>query len=367
MQHSIWTFPWDVMDEGAAAVLDRIADDGGLNAISCAVSYHTTRSLLPHNPVHKVYYAEPGVYFRPDESRYGRIRPVVAPMVERYDVLGALEQETRRRGMGLIAWTVCLHNSALGRRYPECTVRNVFGDRYRSSLCPANEDVREYVRALAADLTSRYQLDVLELESLDYLPFEHGDHHEKFGVVRSEWFDHLMALCFCGACRKRALAAGIDIDRVAEVVREALTAWFANAAEPAIDALTALQSVREQVVTSLLEEVREAASTTRVRPMIYPTARLNRECGANPQRLAAATGEVMLLAYGDAVTVPELTGCRVAAGIQVQAPFDLVQRVAALRAKGIRDFSFYNYGLMRLESLPLIREALSAMSNSPLD
>jgi hypothetical protein len=94
--------------------------------------------------------------------------------------------------------------------------------------------------------------------------------------------------------------------------------------------------------------------------MIYATARLNRECGVNPRSFAETTGEVMLLAYGASVTVPEgLPACRLVAGLQVQAPFDLAGQVQFLRGKGVLDFSFYNYGLMRLESLSAIRSALA--------
>ena len=67
MDHTLWVYPWDVLDDPAAA--DEIAALG-LGRVSLAASYHSTRTLLPHNPRRKVLVARhAAVYFEPDPAR----------------------------------------------------------------------------------------------------------------------------------------------------------------------------------------------------------------------------------------------------------------------------------------------------------
>jgi hypothetical protein len=68
-----------------------------------------------------------------------------------FSMFTPLRDATERRGMQMHAWTVFLHNSTLAGRYPDCAVRNVFGDAYVTDLCPANPEVRRYAVALAGD------------------------------------------------------------------------------------------------------------------------------------------------------------------------------------------------------------------------
>src|ERR1022692_2646251 len=57
---SMYVHPWDVADEGADSVLERITSTG-ITTVNLATSYHSGRYLLQHNPKKKVYFAEEGV------------------------------------------------------------------------------------------------------------------------------------------------------------------------------------------------------------------------------------------------------------------------------------------------------------------
>ena len=83
MHASMWTYPWDVQDLSADAVVGELTAIG-LDTISLATSYHAGRFLQPRSPARKSYYPEDGtIYFAPTPSRWAdaRIRPQVAAMV----------------------------------------------------------------------------------------------------------------------------------------------------------------------------------------------------------------------------------------------------------------------------------------------
>ena len=63
----IWTYPWDLLDEGVDTALARIANEGGMKAVSLSHSYHNVKHLRPHNPKRKLFVANSSaIYFQPD-------------------------------------------------------------------------------------------------------------------------------------------------------------------------------------------------------------------------------------------------------------------------------------------------------------
>ena len=107
----------------------------GLNTVTIAGSYHAGKFLRPHGEAGKVYFPQDGtVYFKPDPSRYGAIKPLPNAMLAEHDVLREL---TRQDGIATNVWLVLLHNTPLGTAHPQSTVANAFGDRYVYSLCPS--------------------------------------------------------------------------------------------------------------------------------------------------------------------------------------------------------------------------------------
>jgi hypothetical protein len=90
MKASIYTYPWDLADEGLDAALDNIQHVAGLDDVALATSYHTATYFLPHNPVRKLYYGEDGmVLFQADPAKYKStaIKPRVSEVVDSPDYL----------------------------------------------------------------------------------------------------------------------------------------------------------------------------------------------------------------------------------------------------------------------------------------
>lgn len=167
MHLSMWTYPWDIQDQGIAAFAADLSSRAGLNTVSLATSYHAGRFLQPRSPRQKAYFPEDGtVYFRPDETLWqGKdIRPLMARNVaERGDMLEALTRARGTTGLAVSCWTVCLHNSRLGMLHPDHVTRNAFGNANYYNLCPSSPAARDYVVTLVRDITVNHKPDMLEL------------------------------------------------------------------------------------------------------------------------------------------------------------------------------------------------------------
>ena len=223
-----FTFAGDWWDEGIPTVLDRLAGRAGLSGCTVAASYHASRDLLPHNPRRHLSFLESGaVYFQPQESQYREtpLRPKVAAAAAGRDILGELIPVARERGFEVGAWTVFLHNSRLASEHPELAPSNAFGDSILSYLCPAQPAVRAYCQALAADV-ARYRPNAIHLESLCFMPFDHGGHHERVFIPLDAVSRYLLGICFCDACLAHARGRGVDVARVQDFARTYLERAF---------------------------------------------------------------------------------------------------------------------------------------------
>ncbi len=398
LRTSMWLYPWDVQDEGIDFVLGSIQDRAGIGGVNLAVSYHSGMFLLPHNPRRKVYYPQPGVYFQPDAARFAGLamQPIVNDLAST-DLVARLRCETAQRGMALTAWTVCLHNTALGIAYPESTMKNVFGDRLISQLCPANPHARAYALALLGDLLNR-ELESVLVESLEYMSFQHGYHHEVIGVPLTPFISWLLGLCFCEHCQRGAEESGVDVKAVLAFVRREIEWFFAGGLEagregitwPEIRALAgeelgAFHQFRISTVTSLYGEVHAARA---------PGARTLLEvCDFGPLWGLGPDGAAWESGFDMAATARFFSGlhpcpyfvavdqvrdkmdeyrCLVPRGMpvypairaippQVATAADLQAKMDACQPRSVAGFSFYNYGFVRYNALDWIKAALAAL------
>jgi len=213
IETSFFAFASDLLDEGIGTVLENVAGRAGAGGITIAAAYHHGRDIFPHNPAGKVRFLDGGaIFFRPDSRRYSdlRLQPRVSRLAAESDVLADLCREAAARSLNTRGWAVFLHNYALGEAHPECACQNVFGDALLTDLCPANPDVRAYVRALAGDIASKGVAAVVA-ESLHYHGLVHGFHHERYFIELGTLGRFLLGLCFCDSCRMSAEGRGVDV------------------------------------------------------------------------------------------------------------------------------------------------------------
>jgi hypothetical protein len=395
MHLSMWTYPWDIQDQGVEGTFRDLRDRAGLNTVSLATSYHAGRFLQPRSPAQKAYFPEDGtVYFTPDESLWTDkpIRPLKAQNVSvRGDMLKALVEERDRGGMNVSCWTVCLHNTRLGMLHSNHLTRNAFGNPNYYNLCPSSPEARDYVVTLVKDVTTRYKPDMLELESPNFMGFAHEYHHEKDGVGMNDEDDFLLSLCFCDHCMQRASAAGVPMEEAKRIVtgfiaemceREIPSKQFDTFPAAGIDAFKAWPALhaflqwRTEPITSLIREIKDNADPATKIVLIdlkdgwrggvdleaigkvcdgailccyfMPPA----ETAALMQAGRAALGPDKYLGAGFRVFYPEITSAE-----------DLAGRAKAAIEGGADGINFYNYGLIPAKRLNWVREAVDGLAD----
>ncbi|APO77968.1 hypothetical protein AM571_PC00228 (plasmid) [Rhizobium etli 8C-3] len=394
MHLSMWAYPWDVQDQGLAALVADLRDRAGLTAVSLATSYHAGRFLQPRSPLQKAYFPEDGtVYFRPDESLWqGKvIRPLMARNVdERGDMLDALVRGRDTTGLKVSCWTVCLHNTRLGMLHPDHVTRNAFGNPNYYNLCPSSPAARAYVVTLVRDITTNYQPDMVELESPNFMGFAHEYHHEKDGVGLNAEDDFLLSLCFCDHCTARATKAGVPV----EGARRSVVRFIAELCErvvperqfpdfPAagIDAfrdypdLHGYLAWRSEPVTSLIGEIMAAADpATRIVLIDLKDGWLG---GVDLAAIGKLCDGVILCCYdmvpgviGDVIRTGRAAigpGKFLGVGLRVFYPEVGEPAVLAARARasvdaGADGVNFYNYGLIPAKRLDWVKAAVDVIT-----
>lgn len=394
MHLSMWTYPWDIQDQGLETLAADLVGRAGLNTVSVATSYHAGRFLQPRSPTQKAYFPEDGtIYFRPDETLWQdrTIRPLVAQNVhERGDMLEALTKARATTGLNVSCWTVCLHNSRLGMLHPEHVTRNAFGNANYYNLCPSSPAARDYVVTLVRDITTNHKPDMLELESPNFMGFAHEYHHEKDGVGLNGEDDFLLSLCFCDHCTRRAQKAGVPVDGarrtvarfIAELCERAVPErQFPDFPAAGIDAfrdhadLHAFLTWRTEPVTSLIGEIKAAADPdTRIVLIDLKDAWLG---GVDLEAVGRLCDGAILCCYdmtpeavgevvrtGRAILGPEKflgLGLRVFYP-EVDGPAILAARVKNAVDAGVDGVNFYNYGLIPAKRLDWVREAVEAIN-----
>lgn len=388
---AIYSYAWDLAETGVGAAVDEFRALG-LDTVTIAGSYHAGKFLRPHGKAGKVYFPEDGTaYFKTDASRYGAIKPLPNSLLAEQDVLRELVDDGR---MAVNVWLVLLHNTALGMTHPESVVRNAFGDPYFYNLCPSAPEARAYAKGLARDVTESYSIAGISMEAPGFTPYAHGFHHE-FALMRSNpWLENLLGLCLCDHCVARAEAQGIDARRLKAQVAADVEAYldsdtdfppdmaeaFWRADIVADGDLRRYLDFRNGVVTSLVTEIRaevRADAKVAVIPSVArPTGGAWYE-GTDLRALGAATGIIEACFYepspmrikADLFDIRRRIGPDVTLrGIlrpsfpDLAAKGDFIEAVEALRAGGVDQLAFYNYGHLRRANLQWIGDVLGGTS-----
>lgn len=399
MDHTLWAYPWDVLDDPGAA--DEIATLG-LSRVSLAANYHATRTLLPHNPRRKVLQARhAAAYFEPDPAAYSglRLQPSKPDWVPP-DSFGTALASLRASDQSVSAWIVVLHNSRLGEANPDLVIENAFGDRYTHALCPAQAEVRGYATALIADIARRYQVNALELEACGYLSVEHLSHHDKAGIRLDLLHRFLMSVCFCRACAAAMAAGGLDPDVTRAAMRAACEGFLeggeASTDEPAgvserlvailgEDAVDRLVRTRNRIMFELHDQIAAelgaGSSRPKVPELVISTGasifETGAAIGADPSGLATRADRLLmhLLTMPDAES--EATTAQMVEAVAGRASVDigiavfpptvrdgehLRRRVRGLAAAGAQGIHYYHYGLCPRQNLAWIARAVGGMA-----
>ncbi len=388
MDKTLFAYAWDFQEEGPQQTQARM-EALGATSVAVAASYHAGKFLRPRATRNKVYFPEDGtVYFDPDQSRYGALKPARNSQVPELNLFQHWNSSLR-----LEAWTVLLHNSRLGTLHPEHCARNAWGDPYLYSLCPAHPEVQDYAVHLCEDLARHEAVSTLTLETPGWLPSAHGYHHEFALTTMDPRTEFLLGLCFSEASQREARQDGIDVDALQRWVQQELERFFTNPVVPsstlaqhwlladllAHPELQAFLKMRCRVVNELLQRIREALPrevALRVIPTVQrPTAGCWYE-GTDLLGVRTHTDGLDSCTYQPGVTevLQDAEDVRHRLGPEASLRFVLrpahpdlpsreavLQAVAGLRAYQPDGIAFYNYGFLREVQLEWVREAFTLL------
>ncbi|MFI6899299.1 hypothetical protein ACIBM4_34850 [Streptomyces sp. NPDC050256] len=233
MKTSAFLYPWDIVGDPDAAA--RVADLG-VQQVTLAAAYHSTRALTPRHPSRRIVTAEhAAVLYPPDAGRWaGReLRPYTQSWVDSDDAYAEAAEALAGAGLDVHSWVVLAHSSRLGAEHPETSVVNAYGDRYPWAPCIAQPAVRAYLVDLAAEAAVRDGARGTELESCGWYGFAHLHAHDKVGGVGlGDAAQYLMSLCFCPDCRAGYEGQGLDAAELSRAVRGALEPVWAGSGTP---------------------------------------------------------------------------------------------------------------------------------------
>ncbi|HPD30200.1 MAG TPA: hypothetical protein PLL20_09415 [Phycisphaerae bacterium] len=387
---NMWTYPWDLVDEGIDRALDRLKGEAGVTGVSLAVTYHSIEQLRPHPDVTPRTFRSPGgAQFQPKPELYAatRIRPVVAPWLKKSNPLAAVSEACDKLGLKLRAWTVCCHGSAMVAKYPAFAMKDVFGDSSVNWLCPVNPDVREYLRALVEDLTTHYLFDTVELERPSFPEKLHSHAHHKIGVVLGPVGEFLCNLCFCESCRQAAERDGVNVEAAASAAMEGLTAilsdrdFEASSRESYLSEnpdLAAFVDWRSGQIASLVASLKQTSSVRVVVHRVgdhYMTAADWRSIAGACDGLLApcsysgddAMKTLVHEVRGDTGSMAGVELSFNACSPQCPSAEAFVSAVAGAARLGVRSVDVYNYGLLPIDRLEWVRRAARYAHREHLD
>ncbi|MGP3771433.1 hypothetical protein ACTWJ8_11415 [Streptomyces sp. SDT5-1] len=386
MRTSAFVYPWDVNGDPDAA--RRIADLG-VQQVTLAAAYHSTRALTPRHPRHRIVTAEhAAVLYPPDQQRWqGReLRPYESGDWAPGDAYAEAAEALAGAGLDVHTWVVLAHNSRLGAEHPDTSVVNAYGDRYPWAPCIAQPPTRAYLVDLAAEAATRPGARGTELESLGWYGLAHLHAHDKTaGVGFGEAGQYLMSLCFCPACREGYAAQGLDHVALAVAVRSALEpVWRGEAADdgwPTVEKLLGADTARatrahRDTVARGLQEAAVAAVRSAAPDgfqVLLHADPVSYHCGAN-----AGVDPAHILSVADGVVVPCTGGAGlvrpfadqgrgvVAANLTVVrgmggSPGTLESDARTARDLGANELRLYHAGLASDGDLEAVRRALAAL------
>jgi hypothetical protein len=365
-------YPWDVLDDPSFAGRVR---DLGIDTVTLAAAYHSTRAATPLHPRHQVVTADYAALYRPVRDtawQDRRLAPRGPRWLDDEDPFGTAARALRETGLKVAAWIVLTHNSRLGAANPDLAVVNCFGEPYPYALCPAHEEVREYAATLAAEALRDVAVDEVSLEACGQLGLTHLSHHEKTDDTWTPYAQRLLSLCCCVACRGAWRGLGLDPDRIVGGLRAAVRADAEGDHSPVegLDALLATRhaaadALRAQVIAEVRGQAPGASLTLHGHPDPWVT-------GGSPGLTPTAAGDVDAVlvpcwptapATADVVSLAAKSGTEVDAYVTVLPPADpdeLVAHLGRLRAAGAIRLSLYHLGLAPRWRLPYLRDLAAA-------
>ena len=376
---------WDLQDESVERVLGWMRDSG-LNQMLIAGSYHSGWFVHPRKEARRLYMTQGGVlYFPPDPGIFKStsIQPEVADFVRQTNWLRRAGEQIDRYGLRMASWTIGVHSTKLGLKYPQYTQHTAYGDSLPHALSIGHDAVRTYLKAMCRDLATNYPMYGVQLEAFGWMGAGHGHHHERDLTELKPFEQSLLSICFNAQTMAKAQAKGIDAGRAREAVRTVLDAAFREApdrppnhptsvsdVEERSPDLKAYNAFRRQLANDLLVEIKQEA-------LKGTSCKLLLQSGYQPE-VADVVDGFACGAYGQPpakvldivrTATSKVTGgwkgdfpCFIRLGMGVPASAEQLRAiVSAVKQGGSTGPVFYNYSESPPKMLSWVKSAMEGM------
>ena len=216
-----YAYPWDLVRLGVERTLKELAAEG-IEAIDLAATYHPIDALSPRDGAVRLFSSARGaVHFPARTERYGRIKPSLSTP-EVCAVWPEVADRAPALGLAVNSWTVMLYQPWIVDAHPDCARVLPGGDPIGSGVCPANDDVRDYVATLCDDIVDQFEVSMLHLEGLASVSYDYGWLRPRVLIDVPPLARELLAICFCASCARGGAAAGIDVERVRRLANDTI-------------------------------------------------------------------------------------------------------------------------------------------------
>lgn len=376
----VYCYPWDLEDEGLDASLGRLAGEIGVDGITVAAVLPEITQLRTMPPAAgRLFHAKAAAHFQPDSACYAntRIRPAPAAWMKSKNALERIVTAAEKQRLKVRALIHPLTGDALAERHPHSRVVNVNGDEVANALCPSNADVREYLAGLTRDLSTHYGIEAIELAGLGppHIDIAANQSNFFFTLGMSEPSRELLSVCFCAACRQRAVEAGIDMKQTEIVVTRCIENLLTlpmprdeddRSIRPESEALKKYGAIRRSAIQQMTEYIRHEGKV----PLYYHVPELRTEHDAAQDALTEETWDRLVVQSADdshhtEKRIRRLPGQFAAAELsqpivsaQSKDGPSLVALVHSSTQKGYAAINFETYGAVPAPCLDWVRQAI---------
>ncbi len=360
---ALWAYPWDIAQWGIGETASRLRD-AGISTLSVAALYHSAQVLSLASGIPKFFTSASGPLFDFRQDFWQQNGVEIRPRQFFPDLAHHLAQA----GIGLRGWTVTGHDQT-----GLSSVINAFGQPSAHASCPVAN--RKATRQMVGELAALRAFSGLDMESVGFTSAFHGAHHEITGVPLTPLLQMLMSVCFCPECRSE-FDTVIDWQAFQEQVREGCLLLLHKGEAP-LDHMVEMAEYlaehpvmsqflakRGEVLESIMRDAAVAGGALRLAFMAMPYARQSQLAWMEGVRAhPALPGNIVILGYGHASQIRSdlqwLYGMgwmppRITVGITLAASMtpsrqEAADKVEAALDMGIRQFCFYNLGILGTE------------------
>lgn len=370
MDAFVSAFPWDLLDGGPEAALDRLGGEVGVSGISIWVGVPPVHTVCLHGEGPGISKSDGGLFFLPSDDAYRgtRLRPILGHFSKSRCPLRVIQNSCRERGLAVRAVVSAARTGLITRRHEELACKNVFGQPSHSTICLQNPDVQHYLIGLVGDMASNAEVRSMVLRDWWIGWAEAFDGSLTSARTLSETEKQLLGICFCESCFQKGENEGADpaaahrhaktlLDRSLSFAESPNVTWKSVMAE--FPALSAYCDVQRRSLAGLFQRIADGSGCqvlVDAEVSLSTTAAFEgREFSEAVVRPVLSREELFVLGNPTTNAVRHL---RFPANYVILQGSDLVSQISQVAATGVSSIEIESYSMLPESTLTILKQAI---------